>query len=215
MGDRLLPSGCRAPGRGPAGRSASRRPAAGCSWPSATPGRACSSGTSRCTSSTRSPTRSEVGVTLARSSQGRGIASEALRAVLDLVFDQERAHRVVAACDSRNDAVAQLLTRLGFRRESRQVEADRSEGGVGSRSTGTRSSRASITRGSSDRRGMTRGRALPHRVGSSGGRPPSPVDRQCSRPTARRTGSSARGVGRATSHASTASSRSMRKPARS
>ncbi|MBT1634634.1 GNAT family N-acetyltransferase [Clavibacter tessellarius] len=74
------------------------------------------------------PDTFEVGVTLARSSQGRGIASEALGAVLDLVFGQERAHRVVASCDSRNDAVARLLTRIGFRRESRQVEADRSKG---------------------------------------------------------------------------------------
>jgi RimJ/RimL family protein N-acetyltransferase len=66
----------------------------------------------------------EVGVTLARSSQGRGIASEALGALLDLVFEQEGAHRVVASCDARNESVARLLRRLGFRQESRQVDAD-------------------------------------------------------------------------------------------
>jgi RimJ/RimL family protein N-acetyltransferase len=70
------------------------------------------------------PDTFEVGVTLARSSQGRGIASEALGALLDRVFEQERAHRVVASCDSRNASVARLLRRLGFRQESRQVDAD-------------------------------------------------------------------------------------------
>jgi RimJ/RimL family protein N-acetyltransferase len=70
------------------------------------------------------PDTFEVGVTLARSSQGRGIASEALGALLDRVFEHERAHRIVASCDSRNESVARLLRRQGFRQESRQVEAD-------------------------------------------------------------------------------------------
>jgi RimJ/RimL family protein N-acetyltransferase len=70
------------------------------------------------------PDTFEIGVTLARSSQGRGIASEALSALLDFLFDHEHAHRVVASCDSRNDSVARLLTRMGFRRESRQVDSD-------------------------------------------------------------------------------------------
>jgi RimJ/RimL family protein N-acetyltransferase len=70
------------------------------------------------------PDTFEVGVTLARSSQGRGIASEALRALLDFLFEREHAHRVVAFCESRNHAVARLLTRVGFRQESRQVDAD-------------------------------------------------------------------------------------------
>jgi len=70
------------------------------------------------------PDTFEVGVTLARSSHGRGIASEALTALLDFVFDRERAHRVVASCDSRNEQVARLLIRAGFRHEARQVDAD-------------------------------------------------------------------------------------------
>lgn len=74
------------------------------------------------------PDTFEVGVTLAPSSQGRGIASEALAGLQDLVFDQEGAHRVVASCDSRNVAVARLLTRIGFRKESRQVDAEWFEG---------------------------------------------------------------------------------------
>lgn len=70
------------------------------------------------------PNTFEIGVTLARASQGRGVASEALGALLDFVFEQEHAHRVVAFCDSRNHSVARLLTRVGFRRESSQVDAD-------------------------------------------------------------------------------------------
>ena len=70
------------------------------------------------------PDTFEIGVTLAPSSQGRGIGTEALGVLLDFVFDHEHAHRVVAYCDSRNGPVARLLTRLGFRRESSQVDAD-------------------------------------------------------------------------------------------
>ena len=70
------------------------------------------------------PDTFEIGVTLVPSSQGRGIAAEALGALLDFVFDAEQAHRVIAFCDARNSAVARLLTRLGFRQESSQVDAD-------------------------------------------------------------------------------------------
>ena len=70
------------------------------------------------------PDTFEIGVTLAPSSQGRGIAAEALGALLDFVFDAEQAHRVIAFCDARNSPVARLLTRLGFRQESSQVDAD-------------------------------------------------------------------------------------------
>lgn len=70
------------------------------------------------------PDTFEIGVTLAGSSQGRGVASKALRALPGFLFEHEHAHRVVASCDSRNEPVARLLTNAGFRRESRQVEAD-------------------------------------------------------------------------------------------
>lgn len=70
------------------------------------------------------PDSYEIGVTLAPSSQGRGIATEALGILLDHLFDVAGAHRVVASCDTRNHPVAALLTRLGLRRESSQVDAD-------------------------------------------------------------------------------------------
>ena len=70
------------------------------------------------------PDTYEVGVTLAPASQGRGLAGEALGAVVQWLFDEHRAHRVVAECDDRNVAVVRLLERLGFRLEGRLVEAD-------------------------------------------------------------------------------------------
>lgn len=70
------------------------------------------------------PDTFEIGVTLSGASQGRGLAAEALTAVLKYLFTDAHAHRVVAQCDARNDQVARLLRRLGFRHESSQVDAD-------------------------------------------------------------------------------------------
>jgi RimJ/RimL family protein N-acetyltransferase len=70
------------------------------------------------------PATAEVGVTLARGSQGRGIATEALTAVLDELFAAIQMHRVIAQVDDRNVPVHRLLERLGFRREGRLVDAD-------------------------------------------------------------------------------------------
>jgi RimJ/RimL family protein N-acetyltransferase len=70
------------------------------------------------------PDTFEIGVTLAPRSQGLGIATEAVTAVLDFLFADGHAHRVVAFCDSRNDRVSRLLQRVGMRHESRQVEGD-------------------------------------------------------------------------------------------
>ena len=69
------------------------------------------------------PATFEVGVTLARSAQGSGIATEALRALLDALF-ADGAHRVLASCDARNAPVAALLRRLGLRHEARLVDAE-------------------------------------------------------------------------------------------
>ncbi|WEB41046.1 GNAT family N-acetyltransferase [Streptomyces yunnanensis] len=48
---------------------------------------------------------------------GRGYATEAARALLELGFDQLGLHRVQAELDGRNTASAKLLERLGMRRE--------------------------------------------------------------------------------------------------
>jgi RimJ/RimL family protein N-acetyltransferase len=69
------------------------------------------------------PDTTEVGITLAPASQGRGIAREALAALIDDLFARGM-HRVFAQADERNTAVHRLLEHLGLRCEARLVEAD-------------------------------------------------------------------------------------------
>jgi RimJ/RimL family protein N-acetyltransferase len=70
------------------------------------------------------PDTYEVGITFAPTHQGLGLAAEALQTVVDALFHQVHAHRVVAFCDTRNTSVASLLRRVRFRQESHQVDAD-------------------------------------------------------------------------------------------
>ena len=73
---------------------------------------------------TDQPRTAEVGVTLAPGWQGRGLATEALGAVVTRLFEQHDLHRVYAHADDRNLPVHRLLERLDFRCEARLVEAD-------------------------------------------------------------------------------------------
>jgi RimJ/RimL family protein N-acetyltransferase len=73
---------------------------------------------------TDQPATAEIGITLAQSSQGKGLATEALTAVVTELFEQRGIHRVFAEADDRNVPVRRLLERLGFRCEGRLVEAD-------------------------------------------------------------------------------------------
>jgi RimJ/RimL family protein N-acetyltransferase len=61
--------------------------------------------------------QAEIGYTLARPYQGRGIASEAISRVLDYAFLTLGLHRVIAVTDCENSASVALLERLGLRRE--------------------------------------------------------------------------------------------------
>jgi RimJ/RimL family protein N-acetyltransferase len=61
---------------------------------------------------------------MAPSSQGRGIAREAVTAVLARLFEEHQFHRSYAQTDDRNVAAHRLFERLGFRCEARLVEAD-------------------------------------------------------------------------------------------
>lgn len=70
----------------------------------------------------------EIGVTLARSNQHRGIAREAVMRVLDHLFTSANAHRVTANCDTRNAPVAKLLTAVGMRKESTETDVEFSKG---------------------------------------------------------------------------------------
>ncbi|HEV2802616.1 MAG TPA: GNAT family protein [Pyrinomonadaceae bacterium] len=61
--------------------------------------------------------QAEIGFTLARSFQGRGLAAEAARRVLGFAFAELGLHRVVAITDTENAPSIALLEKLGMRRE--------------------------------------------------------------------------------------------------
>lgn len=61
--------------------------------------------------------QAEIGYTLSRAYQGRGIASEAVSCVLEYAFVALGLHRVIAMSDCENTSSVALLERLGLRRE--------------------------------------------------------------------------------------------------
>lgn len=71
----------------------------------------------------------ELGYVLHPDHGGRGYATEAARAVLQLAFDGLGVHRVVARIDARNEASARLAARLGMRQEAHLVENEWFKGG--------------------------------------------------------------------------------------
>jgi RimJ/RimL family protein N-acetyltransferase len=73
----------------------------------------------------RTHARAEIGYALRKDSWGRGLASEAVAAVLDFGFERMGLHRVGADTDPRNVASARLLERLGFKHEGLQRETYR------------------------------------------------------------------------------------------
>lgn len=64
------------------------------------------------------PRQVEVGITLSRPFQGRGMALEAMTAVLGHLFDQRGKHRVFASVDPRNAPSMALFERVGMREEA-------------------------------------------------------------------------------------------------
>lgn len=66
--------------------------------------------------------RAEIGFTLAREYQGKGLASEAVSRLLDYAFDTLGLHRVVAIAHCRNAPSVALLERVGMRREGHFLE---------------------------------------------------------------------------------------------
>jgi len=58
----------------------------------------------------------EIGFTLGRLAQGRGLASEAVALAIELVFATTPVARIMAITDARNLPSVALLERLGFRR---------------------------------------------------------------------------------------------------
>ncbi|WP_166979560.1 GNAT family N-acetyltransferase [Paramicrobacterium fandaimingii] len=66
-------------------------------------------------------TQAELGWCLAPSAQGQGFASEAMREVLRLCFEDLELRRVSAGCFADNEPSWRLMERLGMRRESHTV----------------------------------------------------------------------------------------------
>jgi RimJ/RimL family protein N-acetyltransferase len=64
----------------------------------------------------------EIGYVLNPEHQGNGFVTEACRALLALAFDRLNLHRVIGRIDSRNEASAAVLRRLGMRQEAVLVE---------------------------------------------------------------------------------------------
>lgn len=60
----------------------------------------------------------EFGITLAPAWQGRGLAREALTALIDHLFGEQGARRIIASVDPRNAASLALLQAVGMRQEA-------------------------------------------------------------------------------------------------
>jgi RimJ/RimL family protein N-acetyltransferase len=76
--------------------------------------------------------QARIGFTFGRAHQRQGYATEAVRRLLDFLFDDMRLHRVSAVCDARNAASARLMERIGMRREAHFLENIRFKGEWGS-----------------------------------------------------------------------------------
>jgi RimJ/RimL family protein N-acetyltransferase len=69
------------------------------------------------------PQQAEFGITLASAWQGRGLACEALEALLAIVFGTLGKHRLLGSVDPRNVRSIALMERTGFRREAHHRES--------------------------------------------------------------------------------------------
>lgn len=65
-----------------------------------------------------SPGLVELGWTFSPAETGRGFATEAVGALIDVVFASSDVHRVTAQMDARNNASARLAERVGLRQEA-------------------------------------------------------------------------------------------------
>jgi RimJ/RimL family protein N-acetyltransferase len=66
--------------------------------------------------------QAEIGYVFHPDVQGQGLATEAMRLVVDRAFAGLGLHRVYGRIDARNTASARVLERLGMRREAHLVE---------------------------------------------------------------------------------------------
>lgn len=65
----------------------------------------------------------EIGFTLDKNQQGNGYATEALKEVINYLFDKLTKRRIIASIDPRNHKSINLVSRLGFRKEAHFKES--------------------------------------------------------------------------------------------
>lgn len=67
-------------------------------------------------------TEAELGWTFDPAHHGRGLATEAVRALIGICFDDIGLHRVMAACFTANEPSWRLMERIGMRREAHHLK---------------------------------------------------------------------------------------------
>lgn len=65
----------------------------------------------------------ELGITLNKFHQGKGYASEALKGIIDFLFNDLNKHRIMTSIDPDNIDSLNLMERIGFRKEGHFVKS--------------------------------------------------------------------------------------------
>ena len=65
----------------------------------------------------------EIGFTISPKYQGKGFATEAVKQLLNYLFNNLRKHRVIASVDPENAASIRLLERVGMRKEGHFIKS--------------------------------------------------------------------------------------------
>lgn len=67
--------------------------------------------------------QAEIGCTLDKRFHSQGYATEALKSVIDYLFNDLKKHRITSSLDPRNTGSLKLIERLGFRKEGHFIES--------------------------------------------------------------------------------------------
>ncbi len=65
----------------------------------------------------------ELGITVNKKFHGKGYAAEALKGVIDYLFNNLQKHRIIASVDPENTGSLRLMERVGFRKEGHFVKS--------------------------------------------------------------------------------------------
>ena len=64
------------------------------------------------------PEQVEIGITIGRANQGRGMASEALNLIFEYIFHKLQKHRIIASVDPENTSSMKLMEKMKMRKEA-------------------------------------------------------------------------------------------------